>query len=463
MYYLATTADSRTPFPNGRYQVQSSMPLVVRDTQPGTALAPYAQMPPLSRPYQRLNAFRWAVPQVHACLNSTWFLLEDAPLTPTGEPWPRLSHAWSKADSLMRLGWLIQIGRLWDACIQESVATSLLDLDNLGVLGWQVRLFYLKPDAARPTLQQLGQCWLRLGALPPNLLPVVEDLAKGRLAQALDLLDALEALVDGPGKVEVVVGATHPGKRSNNEDTFTYDPQGRYALVCDGMGGHDGGEIGSQLALQSLEQRLSQLFYVEGTPSARQMRWSLTDSVYQANQAIYDLNRQQGRQHYRRMGTTLVACCLIGPLLHVAHVGDSRVYLIDRQHCQQLTVDDDVANLEVSMARTTSNTVAGMPNSGALTQALGIMAPNALHPTVQTFVLPEDCLVLLCTDGFCDGALVERFWEQALLPLLTQDPRAHDQALIDLALRELGGDNITFILIKYVARVRKRSITDLDL
>ncbi len=223
--------------------------------------------------------------------------------------------------------------------------------------------------------------------------------------------------------------------------------------------------MASALALTSLKEYLAYLFAPrpEQPLTALQMRQGLAEAVYRANQQLVNRNQSERRSRYQQMGTTVVAYCLTGSLLHIAHVGDSRIYLINQSHCQQLTVDDDVANLEVSLAHTTTTASSYLTNGGALTQALGVTATQSLLPTVQTFVLPEDCLLLLCSDGLCDGSLIERTWQTALRPLLEGDLAGSTQELLDLALRELGHDNITFILVRYTPPAAPaRSTTNLE-
>jgi protein phosphatase len=456
MYYLvAGYKPAGSELLAGRYRVVSTAPAVVEDRAPHLPVEPGGPLPAAARPYQRLNLFRWAVPEVHTCLTlpnaaEPCILLERGPIGEDGRPWTTLPMAWSAAGPLRQLGWLIQVVRLWDPCLQEGVGGSLLDPANVGVLGWQACLFQLHLDSATPTLSELGAAWLKcLPGLEPPLLEVVEALAAGLYPGAAVLLDALESLVAciPPSQRVKAHGDTHPGRRSNNEDCFAYEPGGGYAVVCDGMGGHDSGEVASQMALASLRADLAVLTAQPLAPA--EVRRGLDAAVRRANQQILEENRRQGRSQLRQMGTTVVACCLTGALLHVAHVGDSRIYLVDRHHCEQITVDDDVANLEVSLARTTTSLVSRLSGSGNLTQALGVVSMNALQVTVQTFVLSEDCLVLLCTDGLCDGNLVERSWRSSLLPLVCGDLPSGGRSLIDLALRELGHDNITFVLLQY--------------
>jgi protein phosphatase len=457
MYYLVT---GHCPLGNevlaGRYRLLGTQPAIAEDLHPELPVAPLSVLPAAARPYQRLNLFRWAIPEVHTSIDLSGaeeptILLDRGPVDVNGFPWPTMVNAWPQASLLKQLGWLIQIVRLWDPCIQEKAAHSLLSPENIGVLGWHVRLFYLCRDAEVPPLRQLGVAWLsQLQPLDPALENTLQNLANETIASAYALLEALENLVItiSTNRKPNVFGGTHPGRRKGNEDNYSYDQQqGSYGIICDGMGGHDGGEIASAMALASLEKDLKSLDLAQMTPT--QVRKGMDQAIRVANRQLLETNQKQGRTSYRQMGTTAVAYCLQGALLHIAHVGDSRIYLIDQNHCQQLTVDDDVANLEVSMARTTTNIAQRMSGSGNLTQALGVISMQMIAPSVQTLVLPDDCLVLLCSDGLCDFAFVDKYWQADLRPLIQGDVAVGGQAIIEKALKEMGHDNITAVLVKF--------------
>ncbi len=152
----------------------------------------------------------------------------------------------------------------------------------------------------------------------------------------------------------------------------------------------------------------------------------LEASVRVVNNLIANHNDTQGREDRRRMGTTLVMGLQVpqrlrsasGSLLENSHelylvnVGDSRAYWITPRYCHKLTVDDDVAVREVRMGRGLYREALQRPDAGALTQALGTRDSEFLHPTVQRFILEEDGLLLLCSDGVSDNELVEQNWAE---------------------------------------------------
>ncbi|AGY60551.1 protein phosphatase 2C domain-containing protein [Gloeobacter kilaueensis] len=462
MYYLALGNPEKLAARLGeRYQqVRSGVLPVVRDLSPhqpppNTDESPASHLPASAQPYQRLNDWRWAVPEVFTFLNGPGepcLLLSNVPVD-DGVPWQNLIEGWREANVLQQLGWLAQIVRLWEPCVAQKVASSLLLPTNIGVQGWQIRLFYLKSDTdgQSVTLSDLVGCWRTLQPLSSVLASLIVAVESGQVGNASDLLEAIEslAILVASGRIAEVTAATDVGRRrKNNEDCFAYEPGGRFAIVCDGMGGHDGGEVASRMATESLEKDLKNLASQGLTP--REIRSQLIETLQKANLQIWEVNQQQRRTGTGKMGTTVVACYQDGALLHVAHVGDSRIYLINRKHCQQLTVDHDLTQKEISRAHAASSAAALIPTGGTLTQALGLMPQGTLQPVVQSFVLPEECLVLLCSDGLCDGDLIERHWKSILRPFLDQDLSSAAPKLIELALRELGHDNITFVLLKYV-------------
>jgi serine/threonine protein phosphatase PrpC len=138
-----------------------------------------------------------------------------------------------------------------------------------------------------------------------------------------------------------------------------------------------------------------------------------------ANNLIASRNDEQERESRRRMATTLIMALQLPQIvkmpdgegnaheLYIASVGDSRAYWITPRYCQQLTVDDDVATREVRMGRRLYREALQRPDAGALTQAVGTRDAELLRPTVRRFILEEDGLLLLCSDGLSDNNWLE--------------------------------------------------------
>lgn len=259
-------------------------------------------------------------------------------------------------------------------------------------------------------------------------------------------------------------GCTDIGhQRDHNEDTFGIqtevkkqeNPMGRAVqarglyILCDGMGGHEAGEVASAMAVETIK-RYFQEHWQEQMPDEAEVR----EAIRTANQAIYEVNQKNARSGSGRMGTTLVTILVQNTKAAIAHVGDSRLYRLTRKRgLEQLTVDHEVGQREIR--RGVEPSVAySRPDAYQLTQALGPRNEQSINPDVQFLELNEDTLFLLCSDGLSDNELVESHWQTHLAPLLSS--RANlDQGilqLIELANEHNGHDNITAVLVRVKVR-----------
>jgi serine/threonine protein phosphatase PrpC len=234
--------------------------------------------------------------------------------------------------------------------------------------------------------------------------------------------------------------------------------------VCDGIGGHEGGEVASQLAVQSIKLQVRALL-AELTEDPEIMTPELVSQqlsaiIRVANNLIASRNDEQERESRRRMATTLLVALQLPQIvrlpdgtgnaheLYIASVGDSRAYWITPRYCQQLTVDDDVATREVRMGRSLYRKALQRPDAGALTQAVGTKDAELLRPTVRRFILEEDGLLLLCSDGLSDNDWIEEYCRDYPQDVFSGklSLEAAVQSLIDLANQKNGHDNTSVIL-----------------
>jgi protein phosphatase len=259
-------------------------------------------------------------------------------------------------------------------------------------------------------------------------------------------------------------GRTDVGRqRDHNEDFFgietkinklefansrSIQARGLY-ILCDGMGGHAGGEIASNLAVKTLRQ----YFYTNWQDAQMPTEDSIRSAVRLANLAIYNLNQQQGNSGLRRMGTTLVMLLVQDNKAAVAHVGDSRLYRLTRRGLEQVTLDHEVAQREI-LRGVAPEIAKARPDGQQLTQALGPRDENFIDPDVQFFELNEDTLLILASDGLTDNDLLETHWQSHIQPLLSSRVNLERgvNELIDLANKYNGHDNITAVLVR--AKVR---------
>lgn len=476
-----------------RYQVIA--PQIWLDTQPEQDPDSPEVLSDAAIPYLHLYPYRLHVPEVYGvCYDSETdeeiLLLENVPLTETGQLQPSIVASWYQASAVRQVYWLWQILELWTPFCKLGVASSLLSPDNIRVEGWRIRLKQLIWDEAdpqafeEPTLANLAQCWLiwvleSKQTVADSLQAIcalmqAEDADVQSISAQLNHL-LLQQAASLPLRLQVY-GATEVGRtRSHNEDTcypITTKSQPhddlapRLTIVCDGIGGHEGGEVASQLAVHTLQLQIRALLTeIAEQPepvSPELMCEQLAAIVRVVNNMIAAQNDAQQREARRRMGTTLVMALqipqrvkLVGGAiasnaheLYIASVGDSRAYWITPQYCHQLTVDDDVAVREVRMGRSLYRDALKQPNSGALTQALGTRDGSYLYPSVRRFILEEDGVLLLCSDGMSDNGFIEQSWsDYAELILEDRFPlETAVQSWLEFANQRNGHDNASIVL-----------------
>ena len=249
-----------------------------------------------------------------------------------------------------------------------------------------------------------------------------------------------------------VAGATDPGcVRKNNEDNFAVDAKLGLLVVADGMGGHNSGEVASDVAASTIVDFARKMLGGRrsmvpegGSPELSARGRQLEYFVKTANTMIYEKGRAFPKD--AGMGTTVVAALLDAKSMTVAHVGDSRLYLWRRGELAQLTADHSLVGEMVRCGQMSPEDAARSPQQNILTRALGaegdVAVDVAEHP-----LLPGD-LVLLATDGLSkmlDDAEVAR----------TLASEGDLQKLVDALIgkaRAAGGvDNITVVVARVSA------------
>jgi len=218
--------------------------------------------------------------------------------------------------------------------------------------------------------------------------------------------------------------------RKRNEDAYLLK-DGLF-VVADGMGGHRGGDVASNLALETIESATSPKFTLQ----------ELVDEIKNANHAV--LERGESDRDLRGMGTTITAVMVEDSKAHVAHVGDSRAYLLRGGTLQQLTEDHTLVQRMVREGRLSEDEAARHPQRSVLTRALGVDEEIPVDELTLD-VHPGD-RVLVCTDGLT--SMVDRNRIQKILER-EKDPQIAADKLIDAANKAGGDDNITVIVLDF--------------
>ncbi|MEH1924677.1 serine/threonine phosphatase [Nostoc sp.] len=361
------------------------------------------------------------------------------------------------------------LGRVWQALFRQSQRTQFGSVVQM--LG---DLDVGKIETIAQLRSRLEEISIELEALGNAPLPPIKekDTAVPTIPQSDESEDIISKADDLPTVVLAMqlssledAGRTDVGRqRHHNEDYFGIEtkihklefPKSRVLeghglyILCDGMGGHAGGEIASELAVNTLRQYFQEHWIANQLPTEDSIR----EAVYLANEAIYKLNQQDARSGVGRMGTTLVMLLIQDTQAAVAHVGDSRLYRVTRkQGLEQVTVDHEVGQREITRGVEASIAYA-RPDAYQLTQALGPRDENSIDPDVGFFDINEDTLLLLASDGLSDNDLLETHWQTHLEPLISSGANLERGVtdLIELANQYNGHDNITGILIR--AKVR---------
>ncbi|MBE9076636.1 protein phosphatase 2C domain-containing protein [Romeria aff. gracilis LEGE 07310] len=474
---------------DGRYRVVA--PSVWLDTQAERLPKLPQAIPNFVQPYLKAYPYQLHVPRVYGICHqesgAAVLLLDNVPIDRLGDLQPGIAQVWETTTPFRQVYWLWQILSLWQPLQTLGVATSLLKPDNIRIEGWRIRLIALTGQGNQPPLSRLAEVWLswlptaapeiaiELEAIctamqtgPPDLKPIKARLNRLLLTQATPLTLQLQ-----------VAGNTSAGPQQPRNEDACYPSRDeirrasaadlpllpRLAIVCDGVGGHEGGEVASQMAVRSLQLQfrslLTEMAEQNGPMAPDLVIGQIEAAIRIANNLIATQNDQQGRTDRQRMGTTLVLALQLPQRietaqgweevneLYIVHAGDSRAYWITPEYCQQLTVDDDIAGREVTAGRSFYATARQQPNAEALTQAVGTRDYRFLKPHIQRLILDEDGVLLLCSDGLSDNRRVEESWAnyvglvvKKIVPL-----SAAVDSWIELANQRNGHDNVAVVLM----------------
>lgn len=237
--------------------------------------------------------------------------------------------------------------------------------------------------------------------------------------------------------------------RTHNEDAVLVNPARGLAVLADGMGGYNAGEVAAGMAIsvlgtqidKDLTQRAPHLPDESGRVAARSM---LESHIALANSEIYQAS--QGQPQYAGMGTTLVMALFYDNSVSVAHIGDSRAYRVRAGKLELLTRDHSLLQEQIDSGMITPEEARNSQNRNLVTRALGV--DPVVEPEIRDFDTLAGDVYLLCSDGLND--MVD---DAAIASALTEagDIDAAAAHLVQLANDNGGRDNVSVILVK-VAR-----------
>ena len=246
-------------------------------------------------------------------------------------------------------------------------------------------------------------------------------------------------------------GQTDVGRRRKlNEDAFLANPEANLYAVCDGMGGHNAGEVASKMAIETLAA------FIEKSRKEKEITWPYGLDVnlsYDGNRiktAIKLANKKvfraaDNREDYTGMGTTVVAALVTGNGMTIGSAGDSRCYLLREGQLTQLTRDDSWVSAALGEGILNSDEIEKHPLRNVITKAVG--AKDNIELDVVEHTLAPGDVAFLCSDGL-HAMLNDEKIREALTPFPPTLPEA--AAKLIAAANEAGGkDNVSVVLLRY--------------
>ena len=217
--------------------------------------------------------------------------------------------------------------------------------------------------------------------------------------------------------------------RTRNEDTYLVEDP--LFIVADGMGGHRGGDVASKLTVETVQ---------EARPASDESGGSLVEAVRRANRVVHE--RAAGDRDLHGMGTTITALQAREGTGRIAHVGDSRAYLLRNGTLQQLTQDHTLVQQMVEEGKLSPEEAERHPARHIMTRALGVDEDVAVDEL--TLDLHAGDRLLLCSDGLT-GMLTPDDIQELLVR--ESDPQKAADELVALAVERGGEDNVTVVLV----------------
>lgn len=249
----------------------------------------------------------------------------------------------------------------------------------------------------------------------------------------------MEKVIDGMKAVFM----TDRGKvRQHNEDNggvfFNVSGQ-KIAIVADGMGGHRAGDVASHLTIMKLKEKWEE---TNGIQSAEQAENWLRENIKLVNLDVFQ--HAQNHLECEGMGTTIVAVILTELFSTIAHIGDSRCYILNESGFSQITEDHSLVNELVRTGQISKEDAENHPRKNVLTRALGTEV--FVDMDIKTIVFEEGDFLLLCSDG-----LSNKVHEHEMASTLKSEKTIEDKAatLIELANEYGGEDNISLVIIEH--------------
>jgi serine/threonine protein phosphatase PrpC len=242
-----------------------------------------------------------------------------------------------------------------------------------------------------------------------------------------------------------IAGFTDIGlRRNHNEDHIGFNQQHAIAVLADGMGGHQAGEVAAHMAVNSVLEKLQKFCEKKSSVpiTSSQLLEFVSNSISHSNSVIF--NAAESIDEHKGMGTTLVAAVIRDSKIYAGHVGDSRLYLFRGRALRRITRDHSLVQDLIDKGFYTEEEAKSASVGHIVTRSLGTK-PEVEVDTVEHDAQPNDIL-LLCSDGLSD--MVADWQIEETLADHQKDINKTAKKLIMLANRNGGKDNISVILMQ---------------
>ncbi len=246
-----------------------------------------------------------------------------------------------------------------------------------------------------------------------------------------------------------IATCTDPGMvRSHNEDSIAADPATGLVVLADGMGGYNAGEVASGMATTVIITEMRQVLAgakphdVDQRTHEEVAARLVREQVLKANTTIYEA--AQSQPQYAGMGTTLVVCLFFDNRMLVAHLGDSRLYMLRDGKFSQVTRDHSLLQEQIDSGIITPEQAKKAAHKNLVTKALGI--DPTVEPEIHEYSTQPDDIYLLCSDGLCD--MVDDEDIGMTLQALGANLKLAAQQLVQMANDNGGRDNVSVILVR---------------
>lgn len=220
------------------------------------------------------------------------------------------------------------------------------------------------------------------------------------------------------------------------------------AIVADGMGGHQAGDVASRMAVDAFRSVLEQ-HAAKPELSEQEGKMLIRQAISEANESIYAM--AASHEQYHNMGTTIVAVLLQADNAIIGHVGDSRAYRVAKESIQLLTIDHSLVNELVKSGQLTDEEAANHPRRNVLTRAIG--TDSQVEIDVQSLAWSPEDVLLLCSDGLTN--MVSEQEMHAVIASEELELEGKADHLIGLALEAGGDDNVTVVLLQKAAGAKR--------